>query len=82
MLLNTRLTNRIKCFESRGKIIGMLIDKTGYLILTFIALWASVRFSEYGEQFLTLAILLGWKWICGNQTQVIQIFTQEEKEHQ
>ena len=82
MSLNTRLTRRIRRSESRGKIIGMLIDKAGYPALTFVALWASARFSDYGEQFLTLAIILGWKWICSNQTQVIQIFTQEAKEYQ
>jgi hypothetical protein len=62
--------------------VSIVIDEAGYLILAIIALVASAVTTEWTEQFLTVAIILGWKWICGRQTQVIQIFTQEKKEYQ
>lgn len=80
--MNVRLANRLGNQIPARSVLALLIDRAGYVILAFVALWASARFSEWSEQFIALAIILGWKWICGSQVQVIQIFTHDEKEYQ
>jgi len=61
--------------------MAQIADEAGYLILTVIALVASAVATEWTEQFIAVAFLLGWKWIRGSQTQVIQIFTTDHNEH-
>jgi hypothetical protein len=70
-----------KSRASKKSMAAVVVDEAGYPILVIIALWASAVTTQWTEQFLTVAIILGWKWICGNQTQVIQIFTNEEKDY-
>ena len=79
--MDAKVTNRIKNQISRRKILLALLDKSGYLILTFMALWISAMLSDYSEQFLTLAGILGMKWVWGSQSQVLHIFTHNEKEY-
>ena len=79
--MNTRLTNRLGLQQPTKSLLSQLIDKAGYALLALVALWASARFPEWCEQFIALAIILGWKWIVGDQTQVIQIFTHDDREY-
>lgn len=79
--MNTRLAHRAGRQLHAGSLISQLIDKAGYAFLALAALWASARFPEWSEQFIALAIILGWKWICGAQVQVIQIFTHDDREY-
>ena len=78
--MKAKLKNRIKGRASKKSAIVRLIDEAGYMILSFVALWASDRFSDFRGQFLVLSIILGLKWVFGNRTQVIQIFYPERKE--
>ena len=78
--MNAKLRNRIKGGFLKRSIAVRLLDEAGYMILSFVALWASVRFSDFTGQFLALAVILGLKWVFGNRTQVIQIFYPERKE--
>ena len=78
--MKAKLKNRIKGRSIKRSAIVQLIDEAGYMILSFTALWASDRFSDFKGQFLVLSIILGLKWVFGNRTQVIQIFYPERKE--
>ena len=75
--MQNRLKNRVKESTVRKEAITGVLDQSKYMILAFIALWASARFADYSMQFLTLAVILGLKWVFDSQKQVIQIFTQE-----
>ena len=77
--MNTRLKNRIRNLEVKRDIAIRILDKSGYMILAFVALWASARFSDYSMQFLALAVILGLKWVFDSQKQIIQIFMKEER---
>ena len=78
--MNAKLKNRIKDRTLKRSAAVQLLDEAGYMILSFVALWASVRFSDWTRQFLVLSVILGLKWVFGNRTQVIQIFNPERKE--
>ena len=78
--MNAKLKNRIKDRTLKRSAAVRLLDEAGYVILSFVALWASVRFSCFTGQFLALSVILGLKWVFGNRTQVIQIFYSERKE--
>lgn len=78
--MNAKLKNRIKDRTLKRSAAVQLLDEAGYMILSFVALWASARFSRFTAQFLVLSAILGLKWIFGNRTQVIQIFNSERKE--
>lgn len=75
-----KLRNRLKDRALERTIIARLLDEAGYVILSFVALWASARFSCFTAQFLALSIILGLKWALGNRTQVIQIFHSEKED--
>ena len=75
--MQSKLKTRVKDLESRRNIVIQILDKSGYMILALIALWASARFAEFTTQFIALSIILGLKWIFGDRKRVIQIFTQE-----
>ena len=77
--MSARLKNRIRNLEVKRDIAVRILDKSGYMILAFIALWASARFYELSNQFLALAVILGLKWVFDSQKQIIQIFTQDER---
>ena len=74
-----KLRNRIKDRTLKRTIIARLLDEAGYVILSFVALGASARFSYFTGQFLVLSIILGLKWAFGNRTQIIQIFYSEKE---
>ena len=78
--MNTKLNSRIKDRAHEKSTVVRLLDEVGYMILSFAALWASVRFSQLAGQFLALAAILGLKWVFGKRAQVIQIFYSERKE--
>lgn len=78
--MNAKLRNRIKGKSLKRNVAIRLLDEAGYMLLSFVALWASARFSDFTGQFLALAVILGLKWVFGNRTQVIQIFYPERKE--
>ena len=78
--MNAKLRNRIKGGALKRSLAVRLLDEAGYMLLSFVALWASARFSDFTGQFLTLAVILGLKWVFGHRTQVIQIFYPERKE--
>ena len=75
--MNARLKNRVRGLDLKRNIAIQVLDKSGYMILSFVALWASARFAEFALQFLALSIILGLKWVFDSNKQVIQIFTQE-----
>ena len=75
--MNARLKNRVRGLDLKRNIAVQILDKAGYMILSFVALWASARFVEFTMQFLALSIILGLKWVFDSNKQVIQIFTQE-----
>ena len=75
--MQSRLKNGIRESVIRKEAITGVLDHSKYMILAFIALWASARFADYSMQFLALAVILGLKWVFESQKQVIQIFTQE-----
>lgn len=75
--MQSRLKNRIRGFESKSSIAVQILDKSGYMILAFIALWASARFSDFELQFLALSVILGLKWVFDSNKQVIRIFMNE-----
>ena len=72
-----KLRNRIEYPVSVRSVVIRLIDRSGYAILAFIAIWASARFNEWQAQFLALAIILGLKWALDSKDQVIRIFTHD-----
>ena len=78
--MKAKLKNRITGRALKKSAVVRLIDEAGYMILSFAALWASYRFSDFRGQFLVLSIILGLKWIFGDRTQIIQIFYPERKE--
>ena len=78
--MKAKLKNRITGRALKKSAVVRLIDEAGYMILSFVALWASDRFIDFRGQFLVLSIILGLKWVFGNRTQVIQIFYPERKE--
>ena len=78
--MNAKLKNRIKDRTLKRSAAVRLLDEAGYVILSFVALWASARFSDWTRQFLVLSVILGLKWIFGNRVQVVQIFNSERKE--
>ena len=78
--MKSKLINRIKSRAHKRGTIVRLLDEAGYMLLSFVTLWASDRFSDFREQFLVLSVILGLKWVFGNRTQVIQIFYPERKE--
>ena len=78
--MNAKLRNRIKGGSLKRSIASRLLNEAGYMLLSFVALWASVRFSYLAGQFLVLSVILGLKWIFGNRAQVVQIFYSEKKE--
>ena len=78
--MKAKLKNRITGRTLKKSAVVRLIDEAGYMILSFVALWASDRFSDFRGQFLVLSIILGLKWVFGNRVQVIQIFYPERKE--
>jgi len=75
--VNTRLKNRVSRFRTRNLAVE-LIDKSGYAILAFIALWASAVLSTFSVQFLCLSMLLGLKWVFESQKTTIQILMSEK----
>ena len=75
--MNARLKNRVRGLDLKRNIAAQILDKSGYMILSFVALWASARFAEFTMQFLALSIILVLKWVFDSNKQVIQIFTQE-----
>ena len=78
--MKAKLKNRIMGRALKKSAIVRLLDEAGYMLLSFVTLWASDRFSDFREQFLVLSVILGLKWVFGNRTQVIQIFYPERKE--
>ena len=78
--MKAKLKNRIKGKNFKGRAFIRLLDETGYLILSFAALWASAMSDCFTGQFLILSVILGLKWVFGNKVQVIQIFYPERKE--
>ena len=75
--MQSKLKNRIKDLEPKRNVAIQILDKSGYMILSFIALWASARFTEWSIQFIALAVILGLKWVFTDQKQIIQIFSKE-----
>ena len=75
--MQSELKNRIKSLEPKRNMAIQILDKSGYMILSFIALWASARFTEWSIQFIALAVILGLKWVFTDQKQIIQIFSKE-----
>ena len=73
--MRIKLENRIRA--SRRRLIYRLFSDLGYILLSFMALFLSAAFHDFMWQFMTLALILGLKWIFGNRTQVIQIFSSE-----
>ncbi len=79
--MNLKLGRRFGNRTQQKSLMSKIADEAGYLILAVISLLASAVAIGWSEQLLTVAIIFGWKWICGNQSQVIQIFTHDEKEY-
>ena len=75
--MQNRLKNRVKESVVRKEAITGALDHSKYMILAFIALWASARFADFSMQFLALAVILGLKWVFTDQKQIIQIFSKE-----
>ena len=73
--MRIKLENRIRA--SRRRLIYRIFSELGYVFLSFTALFLSAVFNGFMWQFMTLALMLGLKWIFGNRTQVIQIFSSE-----
>jgi len=74
--MQSKLKNRINESRVRKEIIAGVLNHSKYMILAFVALWASAIYSDFSMQFLTLAVILGLKWVFESQKQVIQIYTQ------
>ena len=74
--MQSKLKNRINESRIRKEVIVGVFNHSKYMILAFIALWVSAVCSDFSMQFLTLAVILGLKWVFGSQKQVIQIYTQ------
>ena len=72
--MNARLKNRVRGLDLKRNIAVQILDKSGYMILSFVALWASARFSDFSNQFLALAVILGLKWVFDTQKTSIQIY--------
>lgn len=75
--MKARLKNRVRNMDLKRNIAIQILDKSGYMVLSFIALWASARFADFEMQFLALSIILGLKWVFDSNKQIIRIFTQE-----
>ena len=75
--MNTKLQNRIANELPISYVILKVLDRSGYAILAFVAIWASARFSEWQAQFLVLAVILGLRWALDSKDQVIRIFTHD-----
>ena len=75
--MQNRIKNRLKESAVGKEVITGVLDHSKYMILAFIALWASARFADYSVQLLVLAVILGLKWVFESQKQVIHIFTKE-----
>ena len=75
--MQSKLKNRIKGLEPKRSMAIQILYKSGYMILSFVALWASARFTEWSIQFIALAVILGLKWVFTDQKQIIQIFSKE-----
>ena len=75
--MQSKLKNRINETRIGKQIIAGVLDKFKYMILAFVALWASAICSDFSMQFLALAVILGLKWVFESQKQVIQIYTYE-----
>jgi len=55
------------------------VPDLAYFLLSFASLVFSVVFYDFKWQFITLAVILGIKWISAGRNQVIQIFTENER---
>ena len=75
--MQSKLNNTITDLEPKRNMAIQILDKSGYMILSFVALWASARFTEWSIQFIALAVILGLKWVFTDQKQIIQIFSKE-----
>lgn len=71
------MKNRISEQRIKKEIIAGALNHSKYMILAFVALWASAICSDFNMQFLALAVILGLKWVFESQKQVIQIYTYE-----
>ena len=71
--MRTRLGNSIRA--PKGKLMYHIFSDLSYVFLSFMALFLSAVFHDFMWQFMTLAFILGLKWVFGNRTQVIQIFS-------
>jgi len=78
--VNVNLARRLGNRTQQRKLMHQIVNEFGYLALTVIAVLTSAVATDYSEQLLTVAVIFGWKWICGNQTQVIQIYTNDHNE--
>ena len=73
--MKTRLRNR----TPQKRLIANLINDLAYFLLSFASLVLSALFYDFKWQFITLAVILGIKWILADRNQVIQIFTENER---
>jgi len=73
--MQSKLKNRLNETHARKEIISGVLNHSRYMILAFVALWASAICCDFSLQFLALAVILGLKWVFESQKQVIQIFT-------
>ena len=73
--MKTRLKNRTR----KQHIVTYLIDELGYFLLSFTSLVFSAVSYSFKWQFITLAVILGIKWISTDRNQIIQIFTENER---
>lgn len=71
--MRTELRNAIKGGILKSSIPAQLCVETGYMILSFGALWASAIFNRFTAQFLVMSLILGLKWIFKNNSQIIRI---------
>ena len=76
--MSTRLKNRVRSYQAKRNVAAELLDKSGYAILAFIALWASAVLSTFSVQFIALSMLLGLKWVFDTQKTTIQILMSEK----
>ena len=77
--MNARLASRLGNQAPGKSTLAMVVDQVGYLVLALMALVASAIATYWAAQLITLSIILGCKWIYGNQVQVIQIFNYEDQ---
>jgi hypothetical protein len=72
--MNIQLARRLGS-QTTKCLVSKVASESGYLILALIAVLVSAVATEWSDQLLTVAFIFGWKWICGSQTQVIQVYT-------